>query len=351
MKHLTVFALIVLAACSASRADAPAGLRLGTRGTQFTVDGAPRFLVLVSYFDALDAQSLDDDLAYLARHVDGIRIFANWWEIAEGGDCRLRFSPGTLFEARDRSIVVRPHRLERLKQVLRSSRRHGLVVDLTFAGDPVRGASTLQADAAGGVCPPAGFRNRVNWSAMAAALGVTAAALEPSEFDHVFFDVQNEAGHDFNRAGEQDLRQLVSAVKAADPSRLISVSMFDPDADRQARLVRELGLSLLNFHDLPRGKGWGARTAGHVKRFREALERAGVQVPIYAGEPDPGSYGSGVEEFRAAVRGARAAGAAAWTFHTRIAYDLGSSSLAGRLDADTRRALEAVRDAAGTVVN
>ena len=38
-----------------STASASAPLALGVQGSSFTVDGAPRFLVFVSYFDALDA--------------------------------------------------------------------------------------------------------------------------------------------------------------------------------------------------------------------------------------------------------------------------------------------------------
>lgn len=156
----------------------------------------------------------------------------------------------------------------------------------------------------------------------------------------MFFDLQNEAGHDYNRARPEDLRLLVDAVRTADPSRLISVSMFNPDANRQATIVGDLGLSMLNFHDVPRGRGWGKRTAGHVRRFRAALSRAGLDVPIYAGEPDRQAYGRGVEEFKEALAGARAAGAAAWTFHTQAAYDLRGSSLQERMDPLTREVLE-----------
>ena len=83
------------------------------------------------------------------------------------------------------------------------------------------------------------------------------AALDADEFDHVFLDLQNEAGHDWNRATDDDLARLVQAVRGRAPKRLISISSYDPDADRQARRVRALKLSMLNFHDVPRGEGWG----------------------------------------------------------------------------------------------
>lgn len=331
------------AAQSPARATSPAAreLTLGVSGRQFTVNGTPRFLTLVSYFDALDATALDEDLAVLARSVDGVRIFANWWDLAGGDGCRFTFSPRTLFESRaDGSVGVRADRLERLRDVLARARQHGLVVDLTFAADPIEGSSQLTKGADGRICPPPGFRNEVRWPALAAAIGETSRALARPEFDHVLFDLQNEAGHDYNRARPEDLRLLVDAVRKADPSRLISVSMFNPDGDRQATIVGDLGLSMLNFHDVPRGRGWGKRTAGHVRRFRTALTRAGLDVPIYAGEPDRQAYGRGVEEFTESLAGAKAAGAAAWTFHTQVAYDLRGTSLEERMDALTREVLE-----------
>ena len=344
--RLWIASAVLALAVSLSAAGTPAQpppLRLGTKGSAFTVNGESRFLVLVSYFDAMDASALDADLALLAKSVDGIRIFANWWDRAEGDGCRNIFSPGTLFgPGTDGRLVVRPGRLARLKEVLAGARLHGLIVDLTFAADPVAGASKLASNDAGRVCPPAGFRNEVNWTGIAAALGETAAALSSPDFDHVFFDVQNEAGHDFNRAGREDLRRLVDAVRTASSGRLVSVSTFDPDADRQAAMVKDLGLSMLNFHDA-RGEGWGGRTAAHVTRFREALTRAGLEVPVYGGEPDADAYGHDGAEFKAAVTGARSAGAGAWTFHTRVAYDLKSASLDQRLDPLTRRVLGALR--------
>jgi hypothetical protein len=342
---LAVVAVVVgCSAVTGRPSGAARELRLATDGERFTVDGTPRFLTLVSYFDAMDAVALDDDLARLARSVDGVRIFANWWDLGDGS-CRYRFSDRTLFERRaDGTIGVRPGRLDRLRHVLARARHHGLVVDLTFAADPVAGASKLVARPDGGVCPPADFVNVVNWPGVAAAMGETARALAGPEYAHVFFDLQNEAGHNYNRASEDDLRRLVDAVRGADRARLISVSMFNPDADRQAALVKGLGLSMLNFHDVPRGKGWGARTARHVKRFRAGLARAGLKVPIYAGEPDPGAYGSQLQEFNDALTGARAAGAAAWTFHTRVAYDLRQTPLDQRLDPLTRGVLDALRE-------
>ena len=323
--------------------NAAAPLTLGTAGERFTLNGAPRFLVLTSYFDALDAAALDEDLVLLAKSVDGVRVFANWWDVRGDGDCRNAFASTGLIEMTGEGKArVRPQALDRLRHVLQRAREHGLVVDLTFAADTVRGASRLAADDMGRVCPPAGFENTVDWVAMAQALGEVAAALAADEFDHVFFDLQNEAGHDWNRATDDDLARLVQAVRSRAPKRLISISSYDPDADRQAARVRALKLSMLNFHDVPRGKGWGERTEANVKKFREALQRAGMTVPVYASEPDPDDHGQGTREFEAAVRGAKDAGAGAWTFHHRDAYRLDEHPLARGLAPVNRQVLAAL---------
>ena len=340
--RLSALAAGLLLICAPALTQGQGPLTLGTAGEQFTINGQPRFLVLVSYFDALDAAELDADLALLAKSADGVRIFANWWDV-RGGSCPNGFSGTTLFaRSEGGAIGVRPGRIAALQHVLRRARHHGLVVDLTIAADPVEGASRLSAGDNGRVCPPGGFENVVNWSGIAAAVGELTGALAGAEFDHVFFDLQNEAGHPYNMATEADLAALVSAVRSRDKRRLLSISSFDPDADRQASRVRELGLSMLNFHDVPRGKGWGARTAGHVAKFRQGLKRAGVSVPVYAGEPDPDSHGQGVAEYRAAVTGARDAGAGAWTFHHRDGYRLDEAGLGGRLDPVTRQVLDAL---------
>jgi hypothetical protein len=334
--------LLVLAASTVANVSVP--LTLGVSGDRLTVNGEPRFLVIVSYFDALDAKSLDADLGALARSVDGIRIFANWWDVTPEGKCRHAFTDRTLFEQTEAGAIrLRPERLARLQDVLRSARRHGLVVDLTFASEPVRGTSRLTetVNKDGRACPEPGFRNVVDWAAVAPAFGEAAAALAADEFDHVFFDLQNEAGHALNMARDADLARLVSAVREKDPKRLLTVSSDSRNAEEQAARVRALKLSILTFHG-ERGEGWGKRTAGEVRKFHAALARAGTPVPIYVGEPDPLDHGRGDREFRESVTGARQAGAAAWTLHTRAGFQLDDQPLGDRLDPVTRQVLDAL---------
>jgi hypothetical protein len=321
---------------------------LGVDGPAFTIDGAKRFLVFVSDFDALDAPDIDSDFNFLASRVDGVRVFANWWDFGDKDPCRLRFSPRTLIGvASDGSAIVRPDRLARLRTVLDAARARHLLVDLTFAAEPVEGLSRLRADDAGRVCPPSTGTNHVRWDVYADGVARVAAALSGPAYAHVLFDLQNEAGHSMNGATDGDIAMIVERVHAADAKRLLSVSMFDPNADRQAQLVARLKLACLNFHDWPRGKGWGARTAIQVEKFRAALTRAHADVPIYAGEPDREAYGRGIVEFRESLLGARQAGAGAWTLHTRAAHDLAGRSLVEALDPETRHVLDSLNGILG----
>jgi hypothetical protein len=348
-KILAVLALVasVVSALGAKTPAAEPPLRLGIAGSTFTVNGQPRFLILVSDFDALDASTVDKDFEYLASRVDGVRIFANWWDFGPG-HCPLRFSPRTVIGvAPGGAVIVRPDRLTHLKTVLGSARRHGLIVDLSFAADTVEGLSTLRAGADGGVCKPSGTAARVRWREYAPAVAAVARALKEPRFDHVFLDLQNEWGHPVNGATEADLLGLVNVVHAADPDRLLTLSSFEPDAAKQAGVVQRLRLSALNFHDFPRGRGWGSRTAKQVTQFREALASRGITVPIYDGEPDPAGYGQGLAEFEASLTGARKSGAAAWTFHTRAGHELETRGLVDALDPDARRFLEEAKSVAG----
>jgi hypothetical protein len=323
--------------------QASEAMRLGISGTHFTLGGEPRFLILVSDFDALDTPDVDRDFDYLKTRVDGVRIFATWWNFGEGR-CPLRFSPGTVIgvDANGKGIV-RPDRLARLQTVLDSARARGLVVDLSFAADTVEGMSTLKAGPDGGVCKPSGSAARVNWTEYGSAIASVASALKSPKYNHTFFDLQNEWGHPVNGATERDLEGVVHAVRAADPKRILTISSFEPNAAKHAGSVERLGLSALNFHDFPRGRGWGSRTATQVAGFRKALGARGFTVPIYDGEPDPGGYGTGLDEFEASLTGARRSGAAAWTFHTRAGHELDKRGLVDALDPDARRFLDEAR--------
>jgi hypothetical protein len=319
-------------------------LTLGTRGSAFTINGQPRFVVLVSYFDAMDAAALDDDLRYIAEGADGIRVFANWWDADRRRPCTA-FSDRTLMRVgEDGAVSLRPDRLARLKEVLRAARRHRLVVDLTFSYETVRGLSKLRPGPDGRLCGTSSdLVNVVRLDEYARGVADAARALAGAEFDHVFFDLQNERSGGWTRLSADDVRVLARAVRAADPSRLLSASDVNPDPVRHVAFVRDAGLDILNFHDVPRDERWAGHTGELVASFAAALGREKLAIPVYAGEPPPEAHGHGPNAFARSLEGARAAGAAAWTFHTRAAFRLDERDFAGQLDPDQRAFFDGLR--------
>src|SRR5262245_7513641 len=76
--------IAVLSPCLALAQGLTVTIRNGdsSGNNYFLVNGTPRYLVFISYFDAFDVPATDlvADLRYLrARGVDGIRIMPNWW--------------------------------------------------------------------------------------------------------------------------------------------------------------------------------------------------------------------------------------------------------------------------------
>jgi hypothetical protein len=334
-----VSAMTVLAA-SAPPLAAPAPPALAIAGPSFAVDGRPRFLLLVSYFDALRASdaSLDADFAFLRRHgLDGVRIFPNWWRCAAERQCGGHPGADTLFEAG--SGRVRPDRLARLRQVLDAAGRHGLMVDLSFARETVRetGTAPLQSPAAYG-------------AALAAALRALADG-----YPHVMVDLQNEIdqNHLFARDAAADARQLAALAKrVAPPGRIVFASTNEADAE----LVTYCGtsgpcpagarpLDVLAVHDA-RAANWHDRTPTVVRALRALGARRG-EKPVYLQEPfawQDERAPDRLERYLDAAARAKRAGAAAWTFHTRSAFILRDGrSLTGQLDPDQRAFLERVR--------
>src|SRR5436305_1213191 len=87
LRSFLTVALLAIVAMSAVRA-ASAQQTLAVVNNHFTVNGAPQFLLFVSYFDAMrrsnaggqNTGDIDTDLQYFKDHgYDGIRILPNWW--------------------------------------------------------------------------------------------------------------------------------------------------------------------------------------------------------------------------------------------------------------------------------
>jgi hypothetical protein len=311
---------------------------LAIDGSRFTVDGTPRFLVLVSYFDALRASDavLDADFAWLRRHgIDGVRIFPNWWRCAEVRRCGGHPGADTLMAAPDGRL--RPERLARLQRVLATAARHRLVVDLSFARETVR-------DPQDAMLPVAQYAD-----ALAAAL----PALGPAP--HVMVDLQNEVYQNrlYADGAAEDAPKVAALVgRLAAKGRIVFVSTNSPEAERYvycgvagACPAGAAPSDVIAVHDA-REANWHDRTPAVVRELVAMAARRGPR-PVYLQEPmawqDERSPDR-LERFLDAAARAKRAGAAAWTFHTRSAFILRDGrSLQAQMSADERRFVERVR--------
>jgi hypothetical protein len=315
------------------RAQPPA---LGIAGPQFTVDGSARFLVLVSYFDALRASDavLEADLAWLRRHgIDGVRIFPNWWRCVEG-KCGGHPGDDTLMTPDGR---LRPATLARLKAVLAAAGRHGLVVDVSFARETVR-------DATGGELAP---------SAYAETLAAAVTAIAPAS--HVMIDVQNEVYQNrvFAAGAAEDAARVAALAKRLDDGRrIVFVSTNTVEAERYTYCGVEgpcppdrAPLDVIAVHDA-REPNWHDRTLPVVRELVALGARRGVK-PVYLQEPQAWQDERApdrLERFLDAAARSKRAGGAAWTFHTRAGFVLRDGrSMRAQMSADERRFIEQVR--------
>jgi hypothetical protein len=305
---------------------------LGVDQSRFTVDGTARFLIVVSYFDALRASdgTLEADFAWLRRHgIDGVRIFPNWWRCAAVRQCGGHAGDDTLMAAPDGSL--RPAVLERLRGVLAAAGRHGLIVDLSFARETVRDAAGRELTAA------------------AYADGVVAAVQALGPAPHVMIDLQNEVYQNrlFGERAAADAPQVAALAARVDGgSRIVFVSTNAGEAERYTYCRTDgCPLDVLAVHDA-RVPNWHDRTPA-VVRGLVALGARHQPRPVYLQEPQAWQDERApdrVERFLDAAARTRREGGAAWTFHTRSAFILRDGrSLTGQLDAGERSVLERLR--------
>ena len=304
---------------------------LGIDGNRFTVDGRPRFLLFVSYFDGLrraNAKSgtgdVDTDFAYLRRiGFDGIRLLVNWQYDCGSGPAdegqKLFAADGTINEPMWPVFV----------RVLERAASHGLLVDVTFNRDTYDAAIPVDA-----------YRTAI--------AGVATRLLAAGGQRHVLFDVQNE--YPIHGLTAADVHGILAAVKTVDPARIVTASGGGGD------IRDDSAMDVVAYHD-GRGDDW--HQAGAVLRQLDEIRRTvPAGKPVYLQEPMPfrkfhpdcghGEWPRPADARRAASH-ARQHGAAAWTFHTRQSFDLRSRTLSEILDADPEQKaeLEAVGAAVG----
>lgn len=339
--------------------------RIVVEGDHFTVNEQPRFLIFVSYFDAMRAaqggpcpadfsqHTLQCDLKYIKEvlHFDGVRILVNWLMMVNLSDPT---NPGDNWFGADTLLTadgsIRPSALDRLAAVLDAAGAAGLVVDLTFGRDTVCALAPLPGDN----CPDAS-RMSIGAYLSAVPAAVSILANQSARFPHVIIDLQNErnlSGRPFQFLPDVNVHQLTDAIRAAGGpiSQKLAASAATPSTDEVAGSVSAGGLDIADWHD-PRDPNWFALTEGRVADLRTKLAAIGPARPIHMQEPQRWQDDRNAGHFNTAVQGAKHAGAASWTFHTRTSFNVENTSFSARLDLDPdqRAALEQVKSAADQV--
>ncbi len=309
---LVCFCLSSLALATASAQ----GLAVSRQFDHFLVNGKPKFLVFISYFDGLDASTgvmAADFDRFRDTGIGGVRVFANWWDVQ-----------GSVTDSNpliQNNGTLNPATLTTLKTLLDIARARGLVVDLSFACETVAGLTHAQYQA---------------------GLAATAAELNNEAYRHVIFDLANErsegdVGCPSGGFSLGQIQALRTAVKNVDPSRLVTASDVGTTGDI-VTFSDAADLDFLAYHD-PRGPNWHLDTDEVVVALKTAMNAAnctpasgGPCMPIYLQEPERNHYAPGTcnaqgavysgQTFVDAVTRAKSAGGAAWTFHTGAGFDL-----------------------------
>ena len=293
--------------------------QLSVQGNRFSVDGQERFLVLVSYFDAMHASpdNLEVDFQFLREHgVDGIRIFPNWWDFRS----KIAFAPDTLMNAKGQP---RPERMKVLKDLLDRAARYAMIVDVSFAYETVEGISDLKAEQVGtgqGALP----KNQVHIEDYERGLVAITKELKP--YENLFFDIQNEYNGRITHLSDDDVRRLGAAIKRANPKRLVTASLANEIGPEEvSQRSNEVAVDIVGWHE--------SRNPWLFDTMDQLVFRAVGKTtkPIYMGEPALLKDELTVYNFIAAITKSKAGGAAAWCFHTQNGFDLSKQPLVDRL--------------------
>jgi hypothetical protein len=289
------------------RANEPA---LTIDGTHFKVNGSQKFLVFVSYQDAIDAgANTDRDFKQLkALGVDGVRIWPNWFTKATFHDLPTTYAGDTVIDS-DGGIREGPW--EALVDIIDKAGQYGLLVDLTFSGDTV-GEGNAVGD---GHCD----NLQLSLEDDRDAIAEVAYRLSGSGYEHVLFDLQNESnirGPLCNPLDDSDVAALVTAVKNVDSSRLVTASVdFNINESNSAApagaRADSSGQDMVAYHEERTGSGWYDAYDDIVYQIHSE-----ANIPVYLQEPAKHEGGLLAQDFRDALSAAVSAGAAAWTFHS-----------------------------------
>lgn len=271
-------------------ASAHAETRLGIEGSRFTLDGAPTFLLGVSYYGGLAApeESVRADLDDLARQgLNWIRVWATW--ASDGEICSAVSTDGS----------AREPWLSALERLVVAADERGIVVDVTLS----------RGEAEGGFIP--------DFAGHLRACTTLAEALR--SHGNVYMDIANERDiRDARYVGIEEMAAIREAIRAIAPEMPVTASgVGDAERDELEGLLGEARLDFLCPH---RGRhpASPAETEGYTERLLADLADLGLEAPIHYQEPfrrDYGSWQPTEEDFLTDLAGAVRGGAAGWCLH------------------------------------
>jgi len=320
---------ILLCAGGLGCTNLPGVTILGIKGSQFTIDGSPTFLLGFSYYGALGAPQdfLVKDLTDFQDHgFNWLRVWATW--DAFGADV----------SAVDKDGRPREPFLGNLKWLVQECDRRGLIVDVTLTRS----------------------RERLpNLAAHQRAVETIVHALQGHR--NWYLDLANERDvRDSRYVPPSELKALRELVRKMDPERLVTASFGGHDLDRkdiQQALV-SIGLDFLCPHR-PRGPNSPGQTEARTRSALALTRAVHGPVPIHYQEPFRRGYTDWqpvAADFLTDLRGAFRGGAAGWCFHNgqqrdtpdhepRRSFDLRTRRLMEQLDAEEIEVVRSAKDA------
>jgi hypothetical protein len=330
-------AVVLIAACclsaeGAGQSTEPGGLqapRLGVKGSQFTLDDRPVFLLGISYYGALGAgqDNIRRDLADMKKcGLNWLRLWATW--AAFDNDVSAVDAEGN----------PRPEYLDKLRWLVAECGRQGMVVDVSLSrGNGVTGPARLQT--------PKAHRRAVETI-------VTALKGHPNWY----LDLSNERNiRDRRYTSFDELKDLRQLVAQLDPKRLVTASHAgDIGRDELREYLLTVKVDFISPHR-PRGPKSPGQTAAKTAEYLQWMKQLGRVVPVHYQEPFRRGFTRGweptAEQFLEDLDQALRSGAAGWCFHNgdqrdrpdgrpRRSFDLSQQRLMDQLDAEEQKLLQ-----------
>lgn len=301
------------------------GTRLGVRGTAFTLNGRPTFLLGISYYGGLGAThaTWDRDLAETRRRgINWIRVWATW----KSGDEDI--------SAVDADGRPREHYLGRLRDLVRRCDRIGMVVDVTLSRG-TNGILSLGSHEQAVRTIVTALKGQRNW----------------------YLDVGNERNvRDSRYVPIDEVGALSDVAKSLDPDLLVTASQGGDISQEEAGRYLTVGMVDFLAPHRPRDSDSAAQTEGRTEEYLRWATGAGRPVPVHYQEPFRRGYGAwqpAAADYVADLKGAVAGGAAGWCFHNgsnrggaddrpRRSFDLRDGPLFGQLDSVEVAALDEI---------